>query len=335
MPESGRVVGRGWTRPGGRPHAETEALRRAGALAKGATAYVSLEPCNHHGETPPCTEALIAAGVARVVVAMEDPDPRVSGAGLARLRDAGAAVTGGVCGDEAAALNAGFVMRQRSGRPLVRLKVASTLDGRIALASGESQWITGPAARRHGHLLRAQHDGIMVGIGTALADDPSLTCRLPGLEERSPVGIVVDGTLRLPADSALALSARDRAVWVVTGQGCGGGRRTPLEALGVEVIEVPVGEDGRPVLASALAALGERGLTRVLVEGGATLAAGLVRADLVDRIAWYRSNGVIGGDGLAAVSALGLESLDAMARFDRDGFRAVGADLLETLAKRH
>jgi len=335
MPESGRVVGRGWTQPGGRPHAEIEALRRAGSLAKGATAYVSLEPCNHHGKTPPCTEALIDAGVARVVIAMEDPDPRVRGAGQARLEEAGLAVTGGVCGDEAAALNAGFAMRQLSGRPLVCLKIASTLDGRIALASGESRWITGAEARAHGHLLRAQYDGIMVGIGTALADDPRLTCRLPGLEGRSPVAIVLDSALRLPAESALARSARDRPVWVVTGQGSDGERRASLQALGVEVIEVPVGGFGLLALHPALAALGERGLTRLLVEGGATLAAGLMRADLIDRIAWYRSNGVIGGDGLAGVSALGLESLDAMARFDRKGIRVLGADLLETLAKRH
>ncbi len=335
MPESGRIVGRGWTQPGGRPHAETEALRRAGGLAKGATAYVSLEPCNHHGKTPPCAEALIAAGLARVVIAMEDPDPRVSGAGTARLREAGLAVTDGVCGDAAAALNAGYAMRQRSGRPLVRLKVASTLDGRIALASGESQWITGPAARAHGHLLRAQHDGILVGIGTALADDPELTCRLSGLEGRSPVAIVFDSTLRLPVDSALARSARERPVWIVTGPGAGDDRRAPLEGLGVEILEAPVGPDGRLAPAAALGALGDRGLTRLLVEGGATLAAGLLRADLVDRIAWYRSNGLIGGDGLPAVSALGLESLAAMTHFQRESVREVGVDLLETLAKRH
>jgi len=335
MPESGRVVGRGWTQSGGRPHAETEALRRAGHSAKGATAYVSLEPCNHHGKTAPCSEALINAGVARVVIAMEDPDPRMRGAGQARLREAGVAVTNGVCGDAAASLNAGFAMRQQSGRPLVCLKIASTLDGRIALASGESQWITGPEARAHGHLLRAQFDGIMVGIGTALADDPRLTCRLAGLEGRSPVAIVFDGTLRLPAEGALAQSARDRPVWVVTSQGSDGKRRTSLQALGVEVIEVPVGEDGRLALDPALAALGERGLTRLLVEGGATVAAGLLRANLVDRMAWYRSDGVIGGDGLAAVSALGLDSLEAMARFEREEARMLGADLLETLAKRH
>lgn len=334
----GRVVGRGWTQPGGRPHAETEALRRAGPLARGGTAYVSLEPCDHHGKTPPCTGALIDAGISRAVVALEDPDPRVSGSGLARLREAGIDVECGVCADAAAALNAGFLMRQAEGRPLVRLKVASALDGRIALASGESQWITGPEARAHGHLLRARHDAVMVGIGTALADDPRLTCRLAGLDALSPVRVVMDSGLRLPADGALARSARERPVWVIARHGADDDKHAVLQALGVEVIDLPVGAagvDGRVEPAAALRALGARGLTRLLVEGGATLAAALVRADLVDRIAWYRSDGVIGGDGLAAVGPLGLGSLDDMARFDRCDMTPLGPDLLETLTRRH
>ena len=179
----GRVVGRGWTQPGGRPHAETEALRRAGALARGATAYVSLEPCSHWGRTSPCADALIAAGVRRVVAALEDPDPRVSGSGIARLREAGIAVETGLGAAEAAEINAGFLTRQRLGRPLVTLKLATSLDGKIATATGESQWITGPSARAYAHKLRAEHDAIMVGTGTVLADDPQLTCRLPGLSQ--------------------------------------------------------------------------------------------------------------------------------------------------------
>ncbi|MCK5275514.1 MAG: bifunctional diaminohydroxyphosphoribosylaminopyrimidine deaminase/5-amino-6-(5-phosphoribosylamino)uracil reductase RibD, partial [Alphaproteobacteria bacterium] len=191
----GRVTGRGWTQPGGRPHAETEALARAGGAAKGATAYVTLEPCVHHGQTPPCADALIEAGVARVIAATEDPDPRVKGGGLGRLRDAGIAVEAGLLREEAELLNAGYLMRQREGRPVVTLKLATTLDGRIATHAGESRWITGEAARARGHMMRARHDAIMVGIGTALADNPTLTCRLPGLEDRSPVRIVVDARL--------------------------------------------------------------------------------------------------------------------------------------------
>ncbi|MFQ3623345.1 MAG: bifunctional diaminohydroxyphosphoribosylaminopyrimidine deaminase/5-amino-6-(5-phosphoribosylamino)uracil reductase RibD, partial [Acetobacteraceae bacterium] len=202
----GRVVGRGWTQPGGRPHAETEALRRAGAEARGATAYVTLEPCCHWGRTPPCTDALIAAGIARAVVALRDPDPRVNGEGLDRLRAAGIAVTEGVLAAEAAELNAGFLSRIRAGRPLVTLKLATTLDGRIAAASGESRWITGAAARRLAHGLRARNDAVMVGSGTALSDDPALTVRVPGLVppgHPGPVRIVADGRLRLPLTSVL------------------------------------------------------------------------------------------------------------------------------------
>ncbi|MGQ3031841.1 MAG: bifunctional diaminohydroxyphosphoribosylaminopyrimidine deaminase/5-amino-6-(5-phosphoribosylamino)uracil reductase RibD, partial [Ferrovibrionaceae bacterium] len=190
------VLARGNTQPGGRPHAEVVALSRAGSQAAGATAYVTLEPCAHHGKTPPCADALIAAGIGRCVVALQDPDPRVDGGGIRRLLAAGIPVTTGVCEAEAAALNAGFLMRVRQGRPLVTLKLATTLDGRIATHAGESRWITGATARARGHLMRADHDAIMVGIGTALTDDPDLTCRLAGLEDRSPVRIVLDGRLR-------------------------------------------------------------------------------------------------------------------------------------------
>src|SRR6266705_1008472 len=189
--KDGRVVGRGWTQPGGRPHAETEALARAGGAAHGATAYVTLEPCCHSGRTPPCADAL-------VVAALEDPDPRVVGGGLARLRAAGIAVEAGLCAAEAAEINAGFFQRVRLGRPLVTLKLATSLDGRIATASGESRWITGPAARERAHLLRVTHDAILVGTDTVLADNPQLTCRLPGLGHRSPVRIAIDRELRIP-----------------------------------------------------------------------------------------------------------------------------------------
>ena len=325
-----RIVGRGWTQPGGRPHAETEALARAGAAAKAATAYVSLEPCNHHGKTPPCTEALIAAGVTRVVAAMEDPDPRVAGAGLRRLREAGVEVDCGVCEEEAARLNAGFLMRQRAGRPLVSLKTATTLDGRIAARSGESQWITGPEARAWTHLMRAKHDAVMVGIGTASVDDPSLTCRLPGLGRQSPIRIVVDARLRLPIAGKLVQTAKEVPTWVIALEGAEREPLDTLEAHGVKIVPVPPAANGYPDPEKTLTALGERGLTRVMVEGGATLAAALLRARLVDRLAWFRSASVMGGDGIPAVEGYGVDTLSLMARFARRGIRRLGEDVLET-----
>src|SRR5271165_205437 len=211
-----RVVGRGWTQPGGRPHGETEALRRAGDAARGATAYVSLEPCCHWGHTPPCADALADAGVRRVVVAIEDPDPRVAGAGLQRLRGADIEVETGLGAEAAAEINAGFFTRLRLGRPLVTLKLATSLDGHIATASGESRWITGPPARERAHAMRADHDAIMVGTGTVLADDPQLTCRLPGLDHRSPVRVVIDRHLRVPPTSQVIAQARQVPTWLIT-----------------------------------------------------------------------------------------------------------------------
>lgn len=340
---AGRVVGRGWTQPGGRPHAETEALGRAGAAAKGATAYVTLEPCSHHGATPPCADALIAAGVGRVVAAIEDPDPRVAGQGLARLAEAGIEVTRGIGADEAAEINAGFFLRVRAGRPLVTLKLASTLDGRIAAPDGESRWITGEDARARAHVLRAEHDAVMVGSGTALADDPELTCRLPGFAEdrsagpagrrRQPVRIVMDGRLRLSPASRLTRTARETPTWVVTAEGADAAKKKALAALGVEIVEVPAGPDGRVDAKAALAALGRRGLTRVLVEGGGTLAAALLKTDLVDRMAWFHAPAVLGGEGRPAVGALALAALAEMPRFAPVARTAAGADGLVTFRR--
>jgi diaminohydroxyphosphoribosylaminopyrimidine deaminase / 5-amino-6-(5-phosphoribosylamino)uracil reductase len=331
----GRVVGRGWTRPGGRPHGETEALAKAGALARGATAYVSLEPCNHHGKTPPCTEALLAAGIRRVVVACEDPDPRVSGSGIRRLREAGVEVSVGVGAEEAREVNRGFFMRIAEGRPLVTLKLASTLDGRIATHSGESKWITGETARAWGHGLRARNDAIMVGINTALADDPELTCRLPGLAHRSPVRVIVDSRLRLPLTSRLVRSARAVPTWVIAVAGVDRLRAKAFEECGVEVIELGLGEAGILDMAEACRALGARGMTRLLVEGGARLAASLMRARLVDRIEWFRAPRVIGGDGLPAVVGYGTDHLSDAAGFVRTGVRQAGADLVEQYERRY
>ncbi len=330
--KDGRVVGRGWTQPGGRPHAETEALRRAGEAARGATAYISLEPCAHHGETPPCADALIDAGVARAVVAIEDPYPRVAGRGCERMRNAGIDVVTGVGHDAAAALNAGFFMRIGDARPLFTLKTASTLDGRIATHTGESQWITGVPARARGHALRASADAVMVGVGTALADDPRLDCRLPGLADRSPVRIVVDSRSRLPLTSRLVRTARETPTWLLTLAGQDERRRAFADA-GVEVIEVAPDADGNLDLDVGAGALGGRGLTRVLVEGGGRLAAGLLRAGLVDRLVWFRAPRLIGGDGLPATEAFGVDRLDEALAFRRIAVVEVGDDVMETYAR--
>jgi diaminohydroxyphosphoribosylaminopyrimidine deaminase/5-amino-6-(5-phosphoribosylamino)uracil reductase len=325
----GCVVGRGWTQPGGRPHAETEALSRAGSAAKGATAYVSLEPCSHHGKTPPCAEALIAAGVSRVVAAIEDPDPRVSGRGMKRLRDAGIAVETGLCGEEAAELNAGFFSRVKEGRPLVTLKLATSLDGRIATASGESRWITGPAARERAHLLRATHDAVLVGTGTALADDPQLTCRLPGLDHRSPVRLVLDRHLHLPATLRLFVEPAAWPTWVAALPSADPARHAALAGQGVKIITAEPDAVGGIDLAALLRRLGDEGLTRLLVEGGGILAAALLRLGLVDRLVWMRAPMIIGGDGIAAIAALDLGALANSPRFTLLSSEVAG-DLIET-----
>jgi diaminohydroxyphosphoribosylaminopyrimidine deaminase/5-amino-6-(5-phosphoribosylamino)uracil reductase len=326
----GRVVGRGWTQPGGRPHAETEALARAGGAARGATAYVTLEPCSHHGKTPPCADALIAAGIGRAVVALEDPDPRVNGGGVAALRAAGIAVETGVLGEAAAALNAGFLLRVREGRPFVTLKLATTLDGRIATASGESRWITGEAARDWAHGLRASHDAVMVGIGTALVDDPELVCRLPGLPLRPTVRIVVDSALRLPVASRLVQGAARAPLWIVAASEADHGRREALVAAGADIIGVASDPRGRPDIGAALRALGARGLTRVLVEGGGGLAGSLLAAGLVDAVAWFHAPRVIGDGGRPAVAAFGVDRLAQAPTFVRTAVRTLAADVLET-----
>ena len=330
----GRVVGRGWTQPGGRPHGETEALRRAGEAARGAVAHVSLEPCCHWGQTPPCVDALIAAGVRRVVVALEDPDPRVAGQGLRRLRAAGLDVDVGLCAEEAAELNAGFLSRLRLGRPLVTFKLATSLDGRIATASGESQWITGPPARERAHALRASHDAIMVGTGTVVADDPQLTCRLPGLGHRSPVRVVIDRHLRIPPAARIIADAHLAPTWVVTLRSADPGRRAAFLANGVTLIDVNDDGEEQIDLAAALGALGERGITRLLVEGGARLAAAFFRARLVDRLVWVHAPLVIGGDGIPAIAGFDLAALVDARAFERLSTETIGDDVLTTFRVR-
>lgn len=322
--KDGRAVGRGWTRPGGRPHAERVALDQAGAAARGAVAYVSLEPCAHHGRTPPCADALVAAGIARVVSSLADPDPRVNGRGFARLRAAGLTVTTGVMAAEAERLNEGFLSLRRRGRPHLTLKLAASLDARIATASGESRWISGPEARAHAHLLRAEHDAILVGMGTVRADDPALDCRLPGLEDRSPLPVVADPRLTLPAGARLVRDAPRRGLIVLHG---------PIAAPppcppGVTRVETPLAAGGGLDLPAALTALGGLGLTRVLCEGGGRLAAGLIGAGLVDEIAWIQAGVALGAEGAPALGPLGLGRLAEAPRFVSVEARALGPDRL-------
>jgi diaminohydroxyphosphoribosylaminopyrimidine deaminase/5-amino-6-(5-phosphoribosylamino)uracil reductase len=326
--KDGRVIGRGWTQPGGRPHAETEALRRAGEAARGATAYVTLEPCSHHGRTPPCCEALAGAGIARVVMAMRDPDPRVNGRGLAMLRGAGIVVEEGLLEAEARALNAGFFRRIQAGMPVVTLKLASTLDGRIATASGESRWITGEAARREVHALRARHDAILVGSGTVLADDPDLTCRIPGMERVPMLRVVADARLRTPPAARLVQGAQPAPALIITAPGHPPAAQAPFIAAGADIVTVPAHAAGGLDLPSLLRALGRRGVTRVLAEGGAGLAAALLRQGLVDRLIWFHAPAVMGGDGHPALEGLRLAALSAMPRFRRTAQRALGDDML-------
>ena len=327
---NGAVVGRGWTQAGGRPHAEPMALAQAGTAARGATAYVTLEPCAHHGKTPPCAQALIDAGVARVVTALTDPDVRVSGRGHAMLRAAGIVITEGVLQQAAHEANAGFLKRITQSLPLVTLKMAATLDGRTATASGESRWITGPQARRAVHALRLNHDAVMVGAGTARADDPDLTVRDMGAT-RQPVRIVVDAALSHTPDSKLGRTAQLSPVWLLHGPAAPKGARKAWETTGAKLIEVPA----TPHISarSALRALAAEGITRILCEGGATLAALLVADDLVDRVVLHTAGALIGAEGTPVFGPLHLTQLSDATRWNRLSLRPLGGDV-ETIWQR-
>jgi diaminohydroxyphosphoribosylaminopyrimidine deaminase / 5-amino-6-(5-phosphoribosylamino)uracil reductase len=381
------IVGRGWTQPGGRPHAETEALRRAGAAARGATLYATLEPCSHHGKTPPCTDAIIAAGIARVVSAIEDPNA-LAGRGHALLRASGIAVDVGVGAAEARRAHAGHIRSVCDHRPHVTLKLAVSADGKVALAGRKPVPITGEAARARVHLMRAMNDAILVGIGTALADDPQLTCRLPGMAARSPVRVVLDPGLRLPVTGHLVRSAREIPVWVMTGQSAPADAEAVLVARGVKVFRVPTthrvsgepraflspppcgegsgvgvvpqgtaverlpdppprpsptrgeGEEravprksGALDIAAALRLLADQGITWLMVEGGPTVAAALLAADLVDEAVLLRGPNRIGPDGVDALQAMPLTALTDSPKLRARGIKTVGDDTIETFER--
>ncbi len=329
-----RVLGRGWTQPGGRPHAESVALDQArnrfgGDAIRGATAYVSLEPCAHHGRTPPCANALVDAGIARVVCPLSDPDPRVDGSGFEILRAAGVKVEIGVMADDAAHVNAGFLHRLSQGRPHVALKMAATLDGRIATATGESRWITGPEARRRAHLMRARSDAVLIGAGTARADDPMLDVRGLGLEAASPIRVVADPMLSLEPTSRLARSTENGPpLWLAHGAAAPDERRASLIAAGADLIEIGLGASGKLDIPALLAALGERDVTRLMCEGGGRLAAALLLARAVDEIVWFSAGAAIGAEGLPALGAMELMQLPDAPRFRLERVERIGADVM-------
>jgi diaminohydroxyphosphoribosylaminopyrimidine deaminase/5-amino-6-(5-phosphoribosylamino)uracil reductase len=359
------IIGRGWTQPRGRPHAETEALRRAGAAARGATLYATLEPCSHQGKTPPCTDSIIAAGIVRVVSAIEDPNA-LAGRGHALLRARGIVVDVGIGAAEARRAHAGHLRRVGDHRPHILLKLAVSADGKVGLAGRKPVQITGEAARARVHLLRAMNDAILIGIGTALADDPQLTCRLPGMAARSPVRVVFDPSLRLPVTSALVRSALETPVWVIAGEGAPKQAEAVLAARGVEVFRLPTtfsgqGEGGSlapqphalqasPILGEApqsaaprtyrgfdllavLHLLAERGITRLMVEGGPTVAAAFLRSDLIDEAALLRSQIAIGPGGIDALEGMPLAALAVSPKLRSVGVETVGEDTIETFER--
>lgn len=319
-----RIIGRGWTQAGGRPHAETMALAQAGLQARGATAYVTLEPCAHHGQTPPCADALIAAGITCVVTALTDPDPRVAGQGHARLRAAGIEVIEGIQGAQATRLNAGFLRKITQNLPFVTLKLATSLDGRIATASGQSRWITGPQSRRAVHGLRMRHDAVLIGSGTAIADDPDLGVRDLG-SAYQPIRIVIDTNLRHNPHSRLGQTAMVSPVWLLHGGTSATTARAAWAATGAILIETPQ-QNGHLDLRPALQALAAKGLTRILCEGGSMLAASLIRANLVNDVAIFTAGALIGADGHASLASIGLAALQDAPRASLIETRSIGPD---------
>jgi diaminohydroxyphosphoribosylaminopyrimidine deaminase/5-amino-6-(5-phosphoribosylamino)uracil reductase len=326
--KDGVIIGRGWTQPGGRPHAETEALKRAGKAARGATLYVTLEPCSHEGKTPPCADAIIRAGIARVVSALEDPNPEVAGQGHERLRAKGIAVEVGHAEDEARRTHAGHLRRVRAGRPQVLLKLALSADGKVGAAGRKPVAITGEAARIQVSLLRARSDAILVGLGTVLSDNPALTCRLPGMLDHSPVRVVLDAQLRVPLACGVVATARETPTWVFCAATASAMAEEVLRAKGVEVLRVEA-KEGRLDLAQVLKTLAARGITRLMVEGGPTVAAAFVKADLVDEAVLFRAPKTIGPDGVDALEGLPLTTLTQSPQLKSLGTEQVGVDTVE------
>ncbi|MFI5395145.1 MAG: bifunctional diaminohydroxyphosphoribosylaminopyrimidine deaminase/5-amino-6-(5-phosphoribosylamino)uracil reductase RibD [Candidatus Binatia bacterium] len=321
----GVIVGRGYHRQAGQPHAESEALQVAGRRSRGGTLYVTLEPCAHHGRTPPCTEAIIAAGVRRVVFGTRDPNPSVPGNGMGQLRRAGIEVSSGIEQASCNELIAAFRKHVTTGRPWVTLKLAASLDGRIATAGGESRWITGEDSRRFVHRLRAEHDAVLVGAATVIRDDPELTCRLRG--SRNPLRIVLDGRLHVPLHARVLTNTTAAATLMVTGRQAPATKVRHIEDQGVEVLRLP-DTGGRIGMARLLRALGRRGIMSVLIEGGATVAAAAVAASIVDRMLIFYAPKLIGGDGRPMLGSIGVRRLAHAPQLGRLRVTRFAADVL-------
>ncbi|MCX7317897.1 MAG: bifunctional diaminohydroxyphosphoribosylaminopyrimidine deaminase/5-amino-6-(5-phosphoribosylamino)uracil reductase RibD [Hyphomicrobiales bacterium] len=326
------VIARGFTRKTGRPHAEAEALRMAGEAARGAVMSVTLEPCSHHGKTPPCADAVIKAGLARVVTAIEDPDPRVAGRGHARMREAGIEVVAGVEARAAFLAHLGHIRRVTQHRPAVLLKLAQTADGYAAAEPGSRTQITGPIGSSRVHMERAEADAIMVGISTVLADDPQLNCRLPGMADHSPVRVVLDSDCRLPPASLLARTARQVPTWVLAATDSDSARHLALEQAGVEVLLVPR-KNGRIDLGLALQALAARGVTRVMSEGGPQVADALANAGLIDEITLLTHMQPLGRQGLLAVGPHLRALLNDDTQFEAQSSAIYGEDRIDHFAR--
>ncbi|MDH5771718.1 MAG: bifunctional diaminohydroxyphosphoribosylaminopyrimidine deaminase/5-amino-6-(5-phosphoribosylamino)uracil reductase RibD [Rhodospirillaceae bacterium] len=287
---NGHVVGRGWTQPGGRPHAETEALKRAGSAARGATAYVTLEPCAHFGKTPPCADALVNAGIKRAVIATVDPDPRTAGQGIQKLKEGGIDVSEGVLETDAKKINAGFFNLIKNNKPIFALKVAASSDGCIAAGPGKKTDITGTIAKNMGHMLRASHDMVLFGIGTLLVDDPQYTCRLPGMESRTPIRALLDSNLRIPLDARILQTLDKNELWIFCTPNADMKKQSELEDLGVKVITVEkLDANAKPDLGWIASYLGKNGISRVLVEAGSNINQAFINAKMVDCIHWFAS----------------------------------------------
>lgn len=323
--KNGELIAQGVTQKHGRPHGEQIALDKAGDAAKDAVAYVSLEPCAHEGKSPSCAKALVEAGVKRVVFACTDPDERVSGKGAEIIDSAGIVVEKGLLETQAKALNQGFFLKTTQNRPMVSLKLATSNDGKIFDPSSDSQWITSEASRDKGHAMRANHDAILVGVGTVLADDPMLTCRIKGQEARSPVRIVLDSKWRTPLSSKLVQSANETPVWIV-GQG-----KPPAEmmVMGVRCLAIVNKTD----MQELLGILAHEGITRLMVEGGAKVNASFAASGMVDNVAWFKAPNDIGDGGLDAISGMEIENFLADNGFKCLNSEKIGKDRLENFAK--
>lgn len=329
---NGEVIARGWTESGGRPHAETQAIKRAGERARGKTMYVTLEPCSHHGKTPPCADAIVAAGLGRVVCATDDPDMRVSGRGIALLHAAGIDLTLGVCASEARWVGAGHITRVQAKRPLVTLKLAVSADGRIARGTGAPTWVTGEDARARAHLLRAQSDAILVGRQTVIDDDPELTCRLPGLEARSPRRYVLDSNLSIPGGRKVFRDGPGGPATLFAGREAA----LPAHLVAQQVVRVGPSPDGRLSLRQVLRAMAEDGITRLLVEGGPTTARAFLDAGFVDEVVLFRGASQLGTQGMLPLADRGVEELSNALLWRVTDQRAIGADSVTTYrARRH